>query len=224
MNNPKRVIGKACARCGGVERYKNHGSCCACASERAKAQARANPEHRKALAVAWNAANRDKRRAYAATARAKNPTYIGEWAKAHPEKTRAAVRRWRAHNPDKVRANHARWSSDNPGRASALTRAWQLAHPDEAKVIRATRRARKLNAVVGCRKEYAAFVKWARIEPVIHCHYCDTATLPGKRHLDHYIPLAKGGEDSVANLRVACAKCNQCKHALLPEEFIERIA
>lgn len=43
--------------------------------------------------------------------------------------------------------------------------------------------------------------------------------MPGERHLDHVIPLARGGADTVANLCVACEPCNRRKHSKLPEEY-----
>jgi 5-methylcytosine-specific restriction endonuclease McrA len=41
----------------------------------------------------------------------------------------------------------------------------------------------------------------------------------GDRHLDHIIPLAKGGSDTVGNLCVACPRCNQTKNARMPEDY-----
>lgn len=39
------------------------------------------------------------------------------------------------------------------------------------------------------------------------CNYCgDVAT-----HVDHIIPVAAGGTDSMDNLTAACARCNQKK-------------
>lgn len=45
------------------------------------------------------------------------------------------------------------------------------------------------------------------------CRLCGTAVTPGTRgpnllHLDHVTPWAEGGETSISNLRVTCARCN----------------
>jgi 5-methylcytosine-specific restriction endonuclease McrA len=208
MKTSKSVHGKACNGCGGTLRYPS-GGCVACT---------------RATAKVWDAAHPERKRAFSAKARVKDPEYSRKWARENPEKRRASVQRWRSRNLTKVREDRVRWVANNLGRASALTRAWQLTHPDKAKAIKATRRARKLGAVAGCRKEYTAYLKWARTEPAIACHYCNRTTLPKERHVDHYIPLSKGGDDSVANLRIACAKCNRRKHALMPETFEARIA
>lgn len=90
---------------------------------------------------------------------------------------------------------------------------------ESIKVYAAARRARKAGAATGCRKAYRAFVRWARNEPSIPCRWCGEDTRPRVRHIDHVIPLARGGADSVENLCVACPDCNMRKGSKLPEEF-----
>lgn len=36
---------------------------------------------------------------------------------------------------------------------------------------------------------------------------------------DHWIPLSKGGEDTLENYRLAHYECNQLKGAMTPDEF-----
>ena len=54
-----------------------------------------------------------------------------------------------------------------------------------------------------------------------HCAYCDVRLL--RKQTDHMIPLAGGGEHSVRNLVIVCQDCNQRKHALSYEQWIERV-
>lgn len=44
-----------------------------------------------------------------------------------------------------------------------------------------------------------------------YCHKMDADTL------DHYIPLVKGGDNDVSNLRPACSECNRKKGDRMPE-------
>lgn len=49
------------------------------------------------------------------------------------------------------------------------------------------------------------------------CYLCGKACEPAEIHLDHVVPLSKGGVHSPGNVRVACASCNIRKGAdLLP--------
>ena len=55
-----------------------------------------------------------------------------------------------------------------------------------------------------------------------YCYWC------GKRHqkdyhIDHYIPLSKGGSNTIENLVVACKSCNLKKHAKEPIAFANSI-
>lgn len=49
------------------------------------------------------------------------------------------------------------------------------------------------------------------------CVYCGCQE--GPFHIDHVIPVAKGGTDDPANLTVACAPCNLSKSDKLVEEW-----
>ena len=51
------------------------------------------------------------------------------------------------------------------------------------------------------------------------CAYCDSAEI---EHWDHFIPLSKGGPDSIDNLIPACQSCNVSKHAQDPCEWFRR--
>ena len=51
------------------------------------------------------------------------------------------------------------------------------------------------------------------------CYWC--RTFVGERfHLDHAIPLARGGTNNPDNLRISCPTCNLSKGAKLPEDFL----
>lgn len=47
------------------------------------------------------------------------------------------------------------------------------------------------------------------------CHLCGRTCDPGEIHIDHVIPLARGGAHTRENVRVACSSCNVRKGATL---------
>jgi hypothetical protein len=48
------------------------------------------------------------------------------------------------------------------------------------------------------------------------CTYCSN---PTRLHVDHVIPLARGGSNAFDNLVTSCGPCNQSKGPKLPEEW-----
>lgn len=76
--------------------------------------------------------------------------------------------------------------------------------PDRRHTLSARRRAR--NASVRS-EEYSRneiLVRWGG-----RCAYCDAIA----EHLDHVMPLSRGGEDIESNILPACAECNLSKGA-----------
>lgn len=112
------------------------------------------------------------------------------------------------------------WIARNPGKASppstpqsrarraAYARRYNAANPEIGRQVQARRRARK--AGVG----FTAFGEEQVARRVAffgdRCWMCAS---PEWSHLDHVKPLAKGGAHCLANLRPACAPCNQRKGA-----------
>jgi hypothetical protein len=55
------------------------------------------------------------------------------------------------------------------------------------------------------------------------CYYCLKSLPDGPEHIDHYIPVAKGGSHTKVNLRPSCACCNFKKNDKHPLDFIKEI-
>lgn len=51
------------------------------------------------------------------------------------------------------------------------------------------------------------------------CYWCNASLKNKKVHIDHYVPLSKGGEHTLSNLVVSCDKCNLRKNAKDPIIF-----
>lgn len=55
------------------------------------------------------------------------------------------------------------------------------------------------------------------------CYWCGISFRNTKVHIDHYIPLSKGGEHTISNLVVSCQKCNCSKQAKDPVKFAQSL-
>ena len=78
------------------------------------------------------------------------------------------------------------------------------------------RRIKKLN---GIHKDYTSQLKEVKSLKTFTCYWCGEKHDIKDLHLDHIIPLSKGGADIWDNIALSCANCNLSKQNKLPEEF-----
>lgn len=97
-------------------------------------------------------------------------------------------------------AKHRRWSRANPAKNRQYARRYQ---------------ARKRAATIGT-VDYGAIIE----RDGMRCHLCvlDIASLTDL-HFDHVVPLSRGGEHSMANVKPAHATCNLRKKDKLVSEL-----
>jgi len=125
-----------------------------------------------------------------------------EYRKNNKDKKRIAARRYRLENPDKVKAAYAAWAKANP----------------EANRVRVqNRRARKLANGGECSK---GLVDKLLILQKGKCPCCGNS-LGKDYHLDHIVPLARGGSNSDSNMQLLTKVCNMQKHAKDPVDFMQ---
>ena len=95
-------------------------------------------------------------------------------------------------------------------------------HRSENRTYDATRRALEIGVIIGATatqlKEIKGIYHLAREAPKVRCYLCGKLIPKGHRHVDHVMPLSKGGAHRPSNLAVACDKCNLKKSAKMPEE------
>ncbi len=57
------------------------------------------------------------------------------------------------------------------------------------------------------------------------CYYCSTSLLneegQNNYHIDHYVPLSRGGRNEISNLVLACPPCNRRKSDFPPDLFLQ---
>lgn len=52
-----------------------------------------------------------------------------------------------------------------------------------------------------------------------NCYWCNNKFIDNNIHLDHYVPLSKGGQHTISNLVLSCPACNMQKYNKDPIEF-----
>lgn len=179
--------------------------------EWARKQRATNPEEARAKLKAWRLAHPEK--VFAQQARS-NERRRAKYA-ANPEPLRTRAEKWRNNNLEKSRSMAREYAANN--REAAVVRAvqWQKDNPEKVAVRTATRRSREK----GAGGSFSRTDWLARLQEFDrHCAYC----LRRKHRLDveHVIPLATGGSNSIDNIVPACKSCNARKGARGPLSMI----
>lgn len=68
------------------------------------------------------------------------------------------------------------------------------------------------------------FRRWFDSQPRV-CYLCGATLVRANRQtaIDHYIPITRGGDSSLSNLRLSCQKCNELKRNYTMEEVFSTI-
>jgi hypothetical protein len=160
----------------------------------------------------WRNENKEKSRLQAAKWRANNPEKYKEvkarcYSK-HRESSIERTKAWRAKNPDKQSISSKNWRNNNHEKFTSILKEWRKNNPSKQRTYDAARRAEKKKG----KKELTKNQKL-----IIVCFYEQSQRLEKKLgikfHVDHIIPLARGGKHEPKNLQVMPATLNMQKHA-----------
>jgi 5-methylcytosine-specific restriction endonuclease McrA len=143
-----------------------------------------------------------------------NAEYLRKRRETDPEGVKTYAREWYAANAEKVREANRKRNAANPEANRERVYRWRAAKPEGVRAIAQRRRASIKTSTANA--PTAAQLKALLKKP---CHYCGNRA----EHVDHYIPLAKGGAHTLDNLRPACVPCNLSKGAKLPGEWSGRL-
>lgn len=95
---------------------------------------------------------------------------------------------------------------------------WYISNKEKSRENCRNRRARKINAPG---KNTASDIKQLMTLQKSKCAVCRCSIKNGY-HVDHIVPLAKGGSNDKFNLQLLCQPCNQSKHAKDPIYFMQQ--
>lgn len=227
---------KPCTRCGEVsddfspDKRARDGLQPACrpCNRKAKADAyAANPQAARQRQNDYYHRNTEAVLATNAKSRAKHIDKVRADKKAYYQRVKtkpayvAKIAEYTAATKDRKRAYDRAYRADKAEIYAAKAKAWVAANPDKRKAIshqyRAKRRAQEETGITG-----GVLAAWTLEQPKV-CFYC-TSDCGGAFHIDHFMPLARGGAHVLTNLRIACPTCNLRKNAKDPAEWIESLA
>lgn len=168
--------------------------------------------------------------------RAANPEKVAEWEARRPDRTEYNAARkkriWAAMTADERLDSYEKlkaWKRANPDKVAEVTRrtfekhreartAYRLQWARDNPVAVAANRDRRRAKLMGANGSYSKDdVRDLLKTQGRFCRYCQTPLT--KFHVDHFIPLARGGSNWPSNLVLSCPPCNFSKADKMPWVF-----
>ncbi len=164
-----------------------------------------------------------------------------EWKRNNPDKVAAQVKAWAKNHPERRKITIQRFKKNNPAKLTEYCRRWRETHREQYRSIdrayrtknRVATRQRGKEAYENNPERYRAYSRnryamvWSNgihtADDVIQqydkqgglCYWC-SEPVNQLYHVDHMIPVSRGGSNSHENIVIACPSCNQRKSKLLP--------
>lgn len=219
-------IVRACPRCGTNERDKR-GTCIPCRRETARLYREVNRDKVRALANKLRPRYAEKTKAANAAYRAANKDKIKAYQEKYCEARREEARRRAADYLDanreainaKARANYdpaTSWERLNPEEAKAYRKAYVASVRHKRAAYEQNRRAKKASG-----GELPVDIVQRLLELQKGKCACCAKPLKGLYHLDHIMPISRGGENTERNVQLLLPQCNLSKNAKDPIEYMQ---
>lgn len=181
---------------------------------------RCNPCNR-AISSAWNKANPEKAKAIHAAYYSKNSVRINAdksaSIKANPEKAATFWKKYRACNKEKLKAKDAAYYILNKDKIVLRSVAWAKANPKVRRIAVHNYRAQK--RANGGKLSKGLSAKLFKLQQG-KCPCC-SKPLGDNYHLDHIMPIKRGGVNEDWNIQLLRQQCNNQKCAKDPITFMQ---
>lgn len=164
---------------------------------------RRNRRYNKEYQKTWNVENAKKLQ-----------QYYKEYKQGHKEHYKQQDRGYYKVNREERLEQAREYYTNNREKKLAYQREWQKKNPDKILAQGHTRRARKTGGRFSTEQIYDLLVaqSW-------HCYYCKRPIVFAY-HIDHKVPISRGGNNNISNIALACPDCNLRKFTKTAEEFI----
>lgn len=126
---------------------------------------------------------------------------------------------YRELNQEKLNERNKIYRELNKDRLKECRREYCKNNREKVNAMSANRRARKLGAGTSyTENDIKSMLNLQKNK----CAIC-SVSVAGGYHIDHVIPLSKGGCNDKSNLQILCAPCNMSKGAKDPIEFMQSL-
>ncbi len=127
--------------------------------------------------------------------------------------------RYRVHNKEKINERAVKYRKTEKGRLVNRKAASKYAKSPRGRFIsqinnRINKHLRRASKSPGTNiRLIIEFERSFRKKKRVRCYWCRFYVSPKGAHLDHIVPISKGGLHAIENVCVSCATCNLVKNA-----------
>lgn len=140
------------------------------------------------------------------------------WAQKYPELQRIRANKYSAlHREDKITYDRI-YRALNKDKISVTIKLWALKNPEKRATTDRNRKALKRNAL-GSHTELEIKTLFGLQRK--RCAMCECDLSDKSYHVDHIMPLIRGGSNDKYNLQITCPTCNLSKGPKDPIEFMQ---
>lgn len=158
--------------------------------------------------------------------RSENPELAKEYGRKGDDKRRdsknAEKRAQYAADKEKYRQRAADYRSRNIEKTREAARLYALANPEKRALAQRNRKAKKKGGIGTYTKDDESKMLFSQKGKCANCLCKLIHKGKHKYHIDHIIPLSKGGRNDKYNLQILCAPCNMKKSAQDPIEWAQK--
>lgn len=147
----------------------------------------------------------------------------------HRERVKAQSIQYKKLNPEKAKSQAKKWRAGNLQRSRGLGAAWMAAYrksPQGQQYYKDYRkknwaRIKEQNAAYNAKRYGSAdavpdkYLYWLHKWQDNRCCYCNAELSEHNKHLDHIVPLSRGGQNAPHNVYLTCCACNCSKSSKL---------
>jgi 5-methylcytosine-specific restriction endonuclease McrA len=153
-------------------------------------------------------------RTYTEKTKEKRAEYKKKYYEEKKEYVKNKVREYKKQNRDKVLNSKKKTYCKNREKLLMQSREWKKTESGKMSITKSSLiRRNKLGGRIS-----SIELKELTAKSNNKCYWCG-CKIKGAYHFDHYVPISKGGSNSVDNLVISCQFCNLSKGAKDPHEF-----